>query len=323
VTGCGKSSSHLIAGQTACGSIHRPPDTLTLSCPAKLNVFLEVRGKRQDGYHELDTVMLRTDFSDQLTIRPHSSSELTLRFSDSTPAALRDGIPLDNRNLILRAASALRQHLGLDDQHGAEFVLHKRIPPESGLGGGSSNAASALLLCRQLWNPRLEDSALHTIAASLGSDINFLLSGCAAAVCRGRGELIEPVSLNRRLIFVAVRPLAGNSTPAVFRHTSLPTDPRLSFGLVQVLTGTRSGNLQQQIFNRLTDAAMQLNPSMASVIRQVRQKCQRPVFMSGSGSTVFLVADSYSHATALQQIISRALNRPTWLLQAGPGSGVR
>jgi len=287
-----------------------------MACPAKLNVFLEVLGKRPDGYHELDTVMLRTDFSDQLTVLPSTSPELTLRFSESTPPHLRDGVPLDERNLILRAANAVRQHLNSSALPGAQFVLHKRIPPESGLGGGSSNAASALLLCRELWQVRIDDSVLHSIAASLGSDINFLLSGCAAAVCRGRGELIQPIALKRRFSFVAVRPLAGNSTPAVFRSTCLPSLPRLSEEIVKVLNGNSAGNLSDQIFNRLTEAAMQLNPSMASVMWQLRNRCQRPVFMSGSGSTVFVVADSYSQATALQLMISRALNLPAWLLQS-------
>jgi len=316
VTGCGMSSNHLIEDKTLCRSVGLQPGALTMACPAKLNVFLEVLGKRPDGYHELDTVMLRTDFSDQLTAWPSTSSELTLRFSESTPAHLRDGVPLDECNLILRAANAVRQHLNSSALPGAQFVLHKRIPPESGLGGGSSNAAAALLLCRKLWQVQLEDSVLHSIAASLGSDINFLLSGCAAAVCRGRGELIQPVALKRRFSFVAVRPLAGNSTPAVFRSTCLPSLPRSSEKIVRVLTGNSSGNLQDQIFNRLTEAAMPLNPGMASVIWQLQKRCQRPVFMSGSGSTVFVVADSYSQATAMQLMISRALNLPTWLLQS-------
>ena len=228
-------------------------------------------------------------------------------------------MPLDGRNLILQAAEAIRQFLGISA--GAEFTLHKRIPPQSGLGGGSSDAASALLLCRQLWKPDLADTVLHKIAASLGSDINFLLSGYAAAVCRGRGEILEPISLCQRFSFVAVRPESGNSTPGVFRSSSLPKSPMNSERIVELLTGATSGDLRKQIFNRLTDAAKQLNSEMASLMLRLERLCHSPVFMSGSGSTVFVVADSHAGATKLQRLIGRTLNRPAWLLETLPMLG--
>ncbi|MEJ7595676.1 MAG: hypothetical protein WKF77_29550, partial [Planctomycetaceae bacterium] len=170
------------------GSPMRIASQLTLSSPAKLNIFLEVLAKRSDGFHELETVMLRTQFCDQLTFHPAPFSVLMLSLSDATPADMRSAIPLDESNLILRAARALQNATGTS--FGAHMILHKRIPPESGLGGGSSNAATTLLGCRQLWNLNVSDDQLHAIAATLGSDINFLLSGASAAVCRGRGEII-------------------------------------------------------------------------------------------------------------------------------------
>ena len=217
---------HIRGAVLSCGSVTANNRSLTASCPAKLNVFLEVAGKRPDGYHELDTVMLRTRFADQLTVTPVNSGRLSLRFSDATPEQMQSGVPLDESNLVLRAAEALRVRTGVSC--GADFILHKRIPPQSGLGGGSSNAASALLLCRELWAPDVSDLVLHEIAASLGSDINFLLSGHSAAICRGRGEMIEGIPLARRFAFVAVRPKSGNSTPAVFRASKLPPAPRSS-----------------------------------------------------------------------------------------------
>ena len=137
------SSNHIQGSVPDCGG-NAAVSGLTLAAPAKLNVFLEILGKRPDGFHELETVMLRTQFADQLTVHPTSSAELTLQFSDATPDHLQTNIPLDGRNLILRAAAAVRDLLGVTT--GARFILHKRIPPESGLGGGSSNAATALLL---------------------------------------------------------------------------------------------------------------------------------------------------------------------------------
>ena len=286
----------------------------TLSSPAKLNIFLEVLGKRHDGFHELETVMLRTQFSDQLTFQPASSSELTLSLSDATPADMRSGIPLDETNLILKAARALQKSTGT--LFGAHIILHKRIPPESGLGGGSSNAATTLLGCRQLWNADISDDQLHAIAATLGSDINFLLSGASAAVCRGRGEIIEPIRLARKLHFVAFRPRAGNSTAAVFRHTVILGTPRSSKPMADCVAHG-IGNLQSLIHNRLTNAASQINPAMATLLKRIPQSVHRPAFMSGSGSTVYVVASSRLDAQSVADQLKDSCRLPVWILECG------
>ena len=258
--------------------------------------------------------MLRTQFCDQLTFQPTQSPELTLSLSDATSADMRSGIPLDETNLILRAARALQKSTGTS--FGAHIILHKRIPPESGLGGGSSNAATALVGCRQLWNLDVADEQLHAIAATLGSDINFLLSGAAAAVCRGRGEIIEPIPLARKLYFVALRPRAGNSTTAVFRQTVIPVRPRSSKPLADcVAHGVE--NLQSVIFNRLTDAASQLNPAMATLLRRIPQTVRRPAFMSGSGSTVYVAATSRTDAQSVADQLKDSCRLPVWILECG------
>ena len=295
---CGMTSNH-IAGidQITCGIDAASRHSLTIASPGKLNVFLEVLGKRPDGYHELESVMLRTNLADQLTVRPNDSGTLSLKFSDATTETIRTGVPLDGRNLILKAAEAIR--LRLNQPFGAEFILHKRIPPESGLGGGSGNAAAALLLCRQLWKAPLSDADLHEIAAALGSDVNFLLSGHRAAVCRGRGEIIDPIPVSRRLHFVAFRPRLGNGTAEVFRATSLRGELRSSVDIVRNLAGPNSGPLASLIFNRLTEAARTLNPGMATLIARLQHIARRPVFMSGSGSTLFVVAVNTQDAASL------------------------
>lgn len=301
-----------------CGCKLRPDNFVTLDCPAKLNVFLEVFGKRPDGYHELETVMLRTQFSDHLTARPTLSPELTLRFSDATTPQNRRDVPLDESNLILKAAAAVRKKLTVD--YGAEFILHKRIPPESGLAGGSSNAAAALLLCRKIWQPAmgtpsLSNADLHQIAAGLGSDINFLLSGVPAAICRGRGELIEPIAINDKFFFVAVRPKSGNSTAAVFRATVPPTQCQDSSAVVSALAGLGTQRLQDVMFNRLTSAAQKTNSEMADLMIRMGKLAKRPVFMSGSGSTVFVVANSRNEATQIQSQVKQTFHMAAWILE--------
>lgn len=287
--------------------------TVTLPCPAKLNVFLEVLGRRSDGYHELDTVMLRTQFCDMLTTQERTDGALQLRFSDATAESLQHGVPLDERNLILRAADALQKRAGV--KLGADFILHKRIPPESGLAGGSSNAATALLALRQLWNLLISDSDLHEIAASLGSDINFLLSGARAAVCSSRGELVKPVPLRGTLFFAAVRPSAGNSTGAVFQGVEFSSPRRRSTEVVTCLAEGDGRRLASAMFNRLTVPAQNLNEEMTELMGAMQGLLKRPVFMSGSGSTVFVICESRAAALSdLRQIESR-LRRKGWLLE--------
>lgn len=300
-----------------CGSTRGSiSESFVLSSPAKLNIFLEVLGKRPDGYHELETVMVRTQFCDQLTFDRTDSPDITLSLSDATSADIRTSLPLDESNLIIKAARALQVATrdSTREPMGACIILHKRVPPESGLGGGSSNAATTLLGCRQLWNLGISDAQLHSIAASLGSDINFLLSGAAAAVCRGRGEIIQPIKLAKELFFVALRPRTGNSTPAVFRQTRIAAPPSSSVELVNAISqGTR--NLSPLIFNRLTDAASQLNPEMATLLNRIPQVIRRPAFMSGSGSTVYVVAAGRRDAKQVAEQLQQTFRLPVWLLE--------
>ena len=317
VSPCGFSSVHITAEPTVnCdGSTSGSTSQLILSSPAKLNLFLEVCGKRPDGFHELETVMVRTQFCDQLAFQMTNTSELTVALSDATPADMRGIVPIDERNLILKAARVLQNLSGT--KLGAHIILHKRIPPESGLGGGSSNAATTLIGCRQLWKLNISDAQLHSLAASLGSDLNFLLSGAQAAVCRGRGELVEPIPLSRRLFFVALRPNAGNSTTVVFSRNQIPNEPRSSLPLANFLT-SGDGRLEPLIFNRLTAAAVSINPAMAALLNRIPFLVRRPAFMSGSGSTVFVVASSRTDAKSVADRIETACCRPAWILECAP-----
>jgi 4-diphosphocytidyl-2-C-methyl-D-erythritol kinase len=298
-----------------CGGTFAPVvPQFTLDSPAKLNIFLEVRGKRADGFHELETVMLRTQFCDQLTFRAVANSEIVLSLSDATPSGMRIAIPTDASNLILRAAHALQKLSGTSA--GAHIILNKHIPPESGLGGGSSNAATALIGCRKLWKANVSDEQLHAIAASLGSDINFLLSGAQAAVCRGRGEVIEPLHVARKLYFVGLRPPIGNSTASVFSRLQISDSPCSSIPLTDFIrTGT--GDLNTLIFNRLVVAASQLNASMATLLKHIPRIVGRPAFMSGSGSTVYVVAGCLSDARSVARRLRDSCHLPVWILECG------
>lgn len=274
------------------------PETLTLRSPAKINLFLEVCGKRSDGFHELETVMLRTSLHDTITFAVDPSGQLSLHQTDSSQHA----VPLDDSNLILRAAHAL---LSKQPQRlGARITIDKQIPLQAGLAGGSSNAATALLGLNQLWNLNLPRTALHDIAATLGSDINFFIEDCTAAICRGRGELITPIPVSGDFHFIAARPAKGNATPEVFSKLCLPTELRHCDDVVSALNSGSAAELTQVVFNRLTEPATEVNPLMTELMQQMQQLSDRPAFMSGSGSTCFVVCTSEEQGFELLESFS-------------------
>lgn len=272
------------------------PNTAQIfSSPAKLNLFLEVKGRRDDGFHELETVMVRTNFCDQIQVSVDSHSDVRLTVTGDPELAVR--VPTDESNLILRAATAFRNATGLDT--GWDIQLAKLIPMEAGLAGGSSNAATILLALNQLASRPLMKNQLHELAASLGSDINFFVEDCEAAVCTGRGEQVASFSPAATFYFVVARPAAGNATPAVFGQLQPMSDRVSSENVVAALKAGSFGQLENSIFNRLTEPASQLNAEMADLLLQMESVCGRPAAMSGSGSTCFVCCKNQADADAM------------------------
>lgn len=290
--------------------------TLVVQSPAKLNLFLEVLGKRPDGFHDLETVMVRTNWCDtlRLTLQDRESfSHDCGGFPDWLSVLDRIGgrdwpsgrqnagdaasVPLFGMNLVERAAARLRAHCG--PQPAVEMHLVKRIPMAAGLGGGSGNAAAALWGLNLLWKLRLSSATLHGLAAELGSDVPFFLSSRSAALCRGRGELMEPVDVPSGLSFVIARPHSGLATPAVFRHCVPSETPRPATPLVEALRGGSYRGLSRFLHNALQAPAERLNPELAAL----RSRFSRlPVIahqMSGSGTAWFGLCRHLSEARSI------------------------
>lgn len=296
---------------------------LHVSSPGKLNLFLEVLGRRDDGFHELETVMVRCSLADTLTFRRRSDDQIRLTLTEGSVNA--DSFPLDDSNLIVKAAKSLQQEAALN--LGADIRVHKRIPSEAGLAGGSSNAAFTLLALRELWNASLTDDDLHQLAAELGSDINFFVANCRAARCTGRGEIVEPLIWNRHLYAVLARPAPGNSTPEIFRRLQLPNAPRSSAALLAA-AGARSkisvtaddkhhptapataAQLSKNVFNRLTEVAREINPAMSDLLDRLECTCGVPAHMTGSGSTCFVLTPSHRQARIWLSKIRSTDNAP-------------
>src|SRR6476646_8651998 len=194
----------------------------TAQPPAKLNLSLEVFGRRGDGFHELETLMVPVRLFDTLSLAPTDASSAAygnaIRLSiHSLPAhrGLSPGdIPPADQNLVVRALSLLREQSGCT--HGAHVELTKRIPAAAGLGGGSIDAAAALKLANHAWQLGWSRERLAELAAEIGSDVPFFLFG-GAAVCRGRGERVARLPAVPPLDFVLVKPPVELSTADVYR----------------------------------------------------------------------------------------------------------
>ncbi len=189
-------------------SLHHVP------APAKLNLFLHITGRRQDGYHLLQSVFMLIDWCDELSFDLRPDGQL------SRTDVHGSGLP--PHDLCLRAAKALRDATGTP--LGAHITLDKRIPAEAGMGGGSSDAASTLLALNRLWGLDLPRSELARIALTLGADVPFFIGGRNAWV-EGVGERLTPVSLPSAR-FVVIKPLGGASTQQIFASPDLTRDTK-------------------------------------------------------------------------------------------------
>ena len=167
--------------------IRRDEDRLTIQSPAKINLFLDVLGRRDDGFHDLETIICAIDLHDTLELRAVAGNEMTLTLRGDG-IGQREPLPVGEDNIIVKALRLLAQSSGIDQ--GMEVTLNKRIPSAAGLGGASSNAAAVLLGAARLWQLDWSLDQLAGVAAGVGSDVPFFLHG-PAAICRGRGEIVQ------------------------------------------------------------------------------------------------------------------------------------
>jgi 4-diphosphocytidyl-2-C-methyl-D-erythritol kinase len=264
---------------------------LALSSPIKVNLYLRIVGRRPDGYHDLETVMLPLDFGDTLAFRPQPAG---ITLSCDQPA-----LPTDGRNLVVRAANLLAA------DRGAHITLTKRAPLAAGVGGGSSNAATTLLGLNRLWELNLPASRLGELAARLGSDINFFLQP-GAAICRGRGERVEPIPCRLSAAVLLVNPGFGIPTPWAYaawagnRLTRQAPDVSV---LARALAEDDLPAVGRCLFNDLEAPSVGKFPVLDLLKRTLRDSGADGALMSGSGATVFgLFADAGPATVAGERI---------------------
>jgi 4-diphosphocytidyl-2-C-methyl-D-erythritol kinase len=281
------------------------PSTLEAACPAKINLSLRVLGRRSDGYHELDTVYQAIDLHDSLSISPAS----TLSLSCS-----QQGVPVDESNLVLRAVHLLQREVSGRDLK-ATFHLEKRIPVGGGLGGGSSNAAAALMLGNAHWELGLEREALLALAAELGADVPFFLLG-GRARGRDRGDRLTPLESLAEIPLLLGIPPFGVSTEEAFRRLAARlTPPTIDDNLRLPITyKLPKGKDFQRSVNDLEQVVFDDWPVLRQFRDSLLENAAENALMSGSGSTVFGTFAHPDTRDLVQTKLSAAF--PDWTLSA-------
>ncbi len=250
---------------------------LTARCPAKVNLSLRVKAKRPDGYHDIETIFQAIDLWDEIEAEP--APDLSLTCDD--PA-----IPADGTNLVLRAAARLRE--GARVSAGARLQLKKGIPAGAGLGGGSSDAAGALLLLRRLWGLDLDGTALGEIASDLGADVPFFLTG-GTALGTGRGDRIESLPFAGPIPIAIGHPPFGISTAEVYRAL---TPPNADVSVARLSIDLPGGTDLESAGNDLETVVFRRWPELLAFRDALLAAGAKTALLCGSGSSVFGIFDT-------------------------------
>lgn len=343
----GQQADHHNADAMLIDSIDR---RLVIRSPAKLNLFLEVLGKRADGYHEIDSIMCPVTLFDELQVEENDSGRIEFSIASITDSARTDSvsddavsddtasstatgfrdnslrglaeaghdsawdIPADQTNLVVRALRAVQRELGTT--RGCRAVLRKRIPAAAGLGGGSSDAASAIVAGLALWS-RWDRELATRVASGLGSDIPLFLgdrqNGIGLARATGRGERIEILSGRPPLCFVISHPPIGSSTAEVYRLWAPTERSPARDRMLAACSSERaqaSREIEESLFNALQAPASRLNDWIARQLQCFAQLGQSNAMMTGSGSACFALVDNCDEGHELsEQLIILGLPR--------------
>lgn len=297
-----------------------PRDAVRVRVPAKLNLHLSVGPRRPDGFHDLVTVYLAVDLYDELTAAPGAGLTLAVEGEG------RDELPTDERNLAWRAASALADHARIAAD--AQLTVRKAIPVGGGLAGGSADGAAALVGCAQLWRTGTDRVELAMLAAQLGSDVPFALSG-GCAVGTGRGEQLAPALTGGTFHFVLALSHEAVATPEAYRtldrmrsHTA-PLDPHGPDAVLDALRRHDPHGLARHLRNDLEAPALALAPRLRRTLAAGRELGALAAIVSGSGATCLLLVDTPTAATSLAAALAAEGVCRTTRVVSGPVPGAR
>ncbi|NKB21599.1 MAG: 4-(cytidine 5'-diphospho)-2-C-methyl-D-erythritol kinase [Alphaproteobacteria bacterium] len=275
---------------------------MSVHAAAKINLFLHITGRRDNGYHELDSLVGFTAFGDQVVVE--SAHDISLRIE----GPFGSGLPVNDENLVLAAARMFADEVGRDG--GTAITLQKNLPVSSGIGGGSADAAATLHALNQLWDAGATPEILAAIGLRLGADVPVCLLSMTARMS-GVGEVVRPVGSLPNLGVLLINPGVPVSTPQVFKARvgsfSKPVAERVPDA------GLKFCEFVQSQRNDLQDPAIELEPQIAKVLQALSdQSTCRLSRLSGSGATCFGLFDDEATAIAAGTVISDR-NRNWWV----------
>ncbi len=256
---------------------------IQVKTPAKINLTLEILGKRQDGFHEIQSIMQAVSLYDFLTISTGKNQEEKIEINGNSKS-----IPYNEDNICYRAAKMFLSQSNIKNQK-INIYIEKNIPTSAGLAGGSSNAAGALFGLNKMYNNPLSNKQLHSIAASLGSDVNFCLEG-GTCITTSRGEKIQRI-LTPELKILIIKPsnISISAKEAYIKYSELKQKPQKKVfeELKQAIINNKPDKITSLLNNDLEKAVIPIYPEIEK-IKQYLLKCGcGNVLMSGSGSSVF------------------------------------
>ncbi len=250
-------------------------EPVTVKAPAKINWYLNVTGKRSDGYHDIESVMQTVDIFDTLEICRNDTKNINI-FVEDNPY----GIDGTENNIIYKAAKAL-------GVYGVDVRLKKNIPVEAGLGGGSSDAASAMLVFNDIFSLGLSKDELRSKAANIGADVPFFIYG-GACICKGIGEELTPIEPVTVYDIKIIKPDKGVSTGLIYKLIdSAPTEEHPSFDEFLSHFNNNDTDLPKYIYNVMEKVSMEQCREIYEAKQKLLSEGCEAAMMSGSGSAVF------------------------------------
>ena len=278
---------------------------MTLLSPAKINLSLRILGKRPDGFHEIETRLVRLAFGDTAEIE-HLGFGTSVNFTCSDPT-----VPSDESNLALKALRAFESRVGT--QSSWRIHLEKRIPHGAGLGGGSSNAATILRAANELSGSPLALPQLLELAAQIGSDVPCFLLDSPAADGTGRGEIVQPADFPHQLHLVLIKPPFPIPTPWAYKNWADSREvPGVLYAPQLCEWGTMVNDLERPVFQKYL-----LLPALKNWLLEHGET--RAALMSGSGSTMFAITDTAAQAAELAEKARAWCGETSWTLATQTG----
>lgn len=262
-------------------------DRIRVAAPAKLNLSLLVGPVRPDGFHPIDSIVAKVTLYDEVELcrRDDGRTNFTCRGPDCGP---------EDSNLACRAAKLLQRQAGAE---GADISLKKSIPPGAGLGGGSSDAAAALIGLNELWQLALADAELAELGAELGSDVP-LFFGPPCCRATGRGEIIRPTAVHD-FVAILILPESPCATAAVYKAYD-PQAAEIGEQLdAEIIARQPPSSWRGLLRNDLASAARRVNGELDAAWRRLERAVPLPVCMTGSGSAMFMICDDADEASSV------------------------